>query len=176
MGPLPDGYDETGCPVQEEVLSSRLQFCHTEDTNDETMKRSFPVDDFEFKPGNVCFAISKMRQGLPVSLSKLCDSFVHIPHSNICAGVEPLLDSPSCLTILLHVYTNWAGYTEHTFQGHKFDVVLAAPIVHNDDARKERVVTRMANELASDAIEMGDLGVALLWNPFDATASDDGDY
>jgi len=99
-------------------------------------RRSYPVSSRPFAaavanpPGNICFALSgkeRGRRGLSLALAQQCDVFVHVPHVAIPEDralpmPAPLLDIPSCISIALYHFTNWAGYDERTFQGHKFKV------------------------------------------------------
>jgi hypothetical protein len=154
MGPLPDGYDHAGYTVSEDESSGMMHF---RSEREELSRLSFPVDVFAFSRGNVCFAVSKDRQGLPLSLARLCDSFVHIPHMNLYTGDEPLLDTPSCLSILLHEFANWAGYNEREFQGHKFDVTtkrIGCGTKSDDDDAKhnERAVAKAKKDDAAESL------------------------
>jgi hypothetical protein len=155
MGPLPGGYDEAGAivlPFTDEsstgvTMMRGKNVDRIDDTlNDHTQRRSYPVHAFSFTPGNICFVISKSRSGLPSSLFELCESYVHIAHSTFCAGDDWLLDTPSCLSILLHMYTNWANYDERTFQGHKFEVARRHPdeITIDEDKQQHRASARIA--------------------------------
>jgi hypothetical protein len=134
LGPLPDGYDERGNPVVSDMASGTMR-CSGKASS--TTIRSFPVDALEFAKGNICFVISKSRPGLPVRLAKFCDTFVHVPHSTVYSDSDMLLDTASCLSILLHTYTSRANYDERTFQGCKFQV-----------ARSEQVAVDNAKQLA----------------------------
>jgi len=134
--------------------------------------RSFPLAAFAFKKGNICFAVSKLRQGLPHSLAKYCDSFVHVPHINLHSD-RPLLDSPACLSILLHEYSSWAGYDERTFQGHKFEVVRPQQTDVDDAARKHAERAAKSTALAQEAGEaMGDTGKQLFGMDHDGEEAD----
>jgi hypothetical protein len=82
---------------------------------------SYPVSSFPFCKGNIGIALGK--DGLPMALARHCDSLVHIAH--LPCTQRPsfgLLDVQSCLSILLHHFTNLANYDESTFQGNKFAV------------------------------------------------------
>jgi len=177
MGPLPDGFDSAGYPVLEDAASNTT-ICGSVDEDPTSSRRSFPLHAFSFpKEGNICFAVCKLRQGLPGLLARWCDSFVHIPHVTIHTN-RPLLDTPACLVILLHEYTAAAGYGERTFEGHKFEVIrpqrcLADSTTSRTDAqaRDERRAAVSAEEEDALARDMGDL--------FASSADEngsDGDY
>ena len=111
---------------------------------------------------------------MPVSLAGVCDSFIHIPYPR-ALGERPLVDPPSCLSILLHEFTSWAGYNERTFQGHKFDVVRPDLADPGNVARKhaERAASRCL-----EAQEASTFGGALMGQKLFGYENnhDDGDY
>lgn len=153
---MPDGYDRARYAARDDEQSGKASFYV--ESGRALHRFSFPLDDFTFLYGNICFALSKDRQGLPLSLADLCDSFVHVPHIKSGAHNEPLLDTPSCLSILLHTYTNWAGYDERIFQGHKFEVARSGRAKTDEIAKaNERVVARTTMAKEVDAI--GDEGI-----------------
>lgn len=106
--------------------------------------KSYPIHTRPFSK-HVCFIVSKDKHGLPISQARLCDGFVHVPHLDIF-GINPskeptaikdistkeidtssqstlqqsvpqsLLDTATTLSITLHHYTAWAGYTERQFE------------------------------------------------------------
>ena len=82
------------------------------------LPKSYPVHIHPFPKGsNVCLVINKNHKGLLLHLSRVCDSFIHVPI------LKPgTVDVPSCLSISLHHLTQWAGYRERVFEGHKFQV------------------------------------------------------
>jgi hypothetical protein len=150
LGPLPDGYDERGYSV---VLDEASGTMRCNDNTSSTAIRSFPVDALEFAKGNICFVISKSRPGLPVRLAKFCDTFVHVPHSAVYSDSDTLLDTASCLSILLHTYTSWANYDERTFQGFKFQVAHSEQVVVDNSKQLARASDRVARDQAeSDAM------------------------
>ena len=61
-----------------------------------------------------CFVVGKKRNGLPISLAQLCDSLVHIPHTNIMGNhddadsTSSLLSTEACFCIVLHEYMAWS--------------------------------------------------------------------
>jgi hypothetical protein len=125
-------------------------------THTHSCGQSYPVQSFPFSQcvgnnnnnkmntggggdaNNICFVVSKQKQGLPMPLFRACDAYVHVPfssrrvqkgnnndddessHNNIL-----LLDSPACLSIVLHELTTQMQMVyceERTFQQHKFHV------------------------------------------------------
>jgi len=96
--------------------------------NDATanLPKSYPVHTNPFpepERGNLCIVLNKSWKGLPLSLARACDFFLHVVHAPIVTTKpELLLDVPSCLSIVLHHVTQWAGYDERSFDGFKFQV------------------------------------------------------
>jgi hypothetical protein len=119
MGSIPDGYHRSGYQVHEEETKC---IADIKLSGLSKIRRSIPLDEATFATGNICFALSKERQGLPLPIGRLCDLLVHIPHLPLC-GDFPLLNTPSCLSITLDKFTNTTRYKERMIQGHKFDVV-----------------------------------------------------
>jgi hypothetical protein len=89
--------------VEEDDLFNVVVPKETKDQS--TAKRSCPIHSRPFRDGNCCFVIGKRPKGLPTSLASQCDFFVHVPHETV-TNVENLhlLDTPSCLSIVLHVF------------------------------------------------------------------------
>lgn len=185
LGPLPDGYDATGYPVLEKEPSGVTAVVADDDCEyggddgdlssevSTGARRSIPLAAFSFSKGNICFAVSKLRQGLPHSLAGFCDAFVHVPHVKLHTD-RPLLDAPACLSILLHEYTSWAGYDERTFQGHKFAVVRPQRAGVDDVARKRAKRAARSTALAQETdASMGDTGKQLFGLENDG---EEGDY
>mmetsp|Transcript_2074 Transcript_2074/g.2948 ORF Transcript_2074/g.2948 Transcript_2074/m.2948 type:complete len:292 (-) Transcript_2074:2982-3857(-) len=92
---------------------------------------SYPVHAHKFgskENSNICLVIGKNPNGLPSHLVDHCDNFVHVPQVPIAVSQDDdeqqpaLLDVASCLSIILHHMTQWAGYYERMFQGQKFEV------------------------------------------------------
>ena len=160
LGPLPGGNDSTGHELEENdsVISFWRRKCEIKSS-----RLSFPLSSFPFEDGNICFAVSKRSEGLPLSLARVCDSLIHIPHPHVM-GERPLIDPPACLAILLHEYTSWAGYNERTFQGHKFDVVRPDRADAGDVAKKqaERAASRSLDALDSSTFMGALMGNQLL--------------
>jgi hypothetical protein len=169
LGSLPDGYETDGYAVYEDEDESGLAQVRNvaaSKTLKELPVRSFPVFTCPFSAGNACIVLSKKhRSGLPISLARHCDAFVHVPHTAIphVDGAPPLLDTPSCLTITLHHLTTWAGYDERTFQGHKFEVTRPARDAVDSDGTsrlgKERAeVKRKLLQAADETMDEGGIG------------------
>jgi hypothetical protein len=98
--------------------------------------------------GNMAVAFSKHQRALPLPLAEVCDVLLHVPHhptTGRCADPErgqlptrPLLDDVACFSILLHHLTQSAGYNEHTFDGHKYDVAVDAIQTQQEDLAGKR--------------------------------------
>ena len=118
MGPQPNGYGYSDCPVYYDLETSCVKFAE-----DGTLSNrcSVSLDVATFSKGAICVGLSKDKQGLPLSVGRCCDSYVHIPHLPLC-GVHPLLDTPSSLSILLSHVCEFIGFKERAFHEHKFDV------------------------------------------------------
>jgi hypothetical protein len=118
MGPLPNGYDSENCPVYNDHTTNCVKF-----TSDGALSNrcSMSLDTMKFARSSICVGLSKERQGLPLSISRSCDALVHIPHLPFC-GDTSLLDTPSCLSILLSSLCEHIGFNEQDFHEHKFDV------------------------------------------------------
>jgi hypothetical protein len=171
MGSMPDGYETDGYAVYEDEdettgLARVLNVAESKSLK-ELPIRSFPVFTRSFSAGNACIVLSKkLRSGLPLSLARHCDAFVHVPHAAIPhkSGEAPtLLDTPSCLSITLHHLTTYAGYDERTFQGHKFEVTRPTrDAVDADGTRrlaKERAeAKRRLQQAADEAVDEGGIG------------------
>jgi len=88
-------------------------------------RMSYPISSWPFDDSKInCFALCKSRRGLTPSLAEHCDTFMHIPHGDMGKGFQDsaLLDVPSCLSIALHHFSEWAGHSERNFDGHKFEL------------------------------------------------------
>ncbi|GKY95299.1 hypothetical protein MPSEU_000491800 [Mayamaea pseudoterrestris] len=153
-----DGY---GVTLDDEKQLLRLAIAHsTRHSQSTSLKRiSFPVASYPFKTGNTCIVFGKHAQGLSTMFSDCCTSFIHVPHE--CVRVDKadlqlsschyssLLDAQSCLSIVLHRYTQWAQYDEHNFGGHKFEVAnINVPL--EDTARLLQKETRESNRRDND--------------------------
>jgi tRNA G18 (ribose-2'-O)-methylase SpoU len=137
--------------------------------------KSFPIGSAPFQKGNMCIVLSKQPRGLLETLARVCSFFVHVAHAEINDTTEapPLLDIQSSLSILLHHYTNWAGFCEHNFDGSKYNVVQAK--VAEETAkqhRQQRERERHLRELETDT-----LGDRMSVSVFDCgQAHEAGDY
>jgi hypothetical protein len=130
------------------------------------------VNSFPFRQeGNLCVAISKHAQGLSLTLACICDAFCHVPVQALYKGQHspPLLDTPACLSILLHEFTEQAGYNERNFHGQKFEVARAVQPSSNAAAKKH--CQREEERKMRAAEEVTEAGT--LPNIF---GSDSGDY
>lgn len=141
--------------------TSSQQECTRCNTLSSALPLSYPVHTKPFsKCGNYCIVLSKSNKGLPVELAKHCHFFLHVPHLEI-PPVEDQpadlpLDVPSCLSITLHYWTQWAGYHERMFQGHKFQVahVQRGRLSTFQSRTEDRQKQKHENEIAADmAIE-----------------------
>ena len=63
----------------------------------------------------------------------------------------PLLDAQSCLSIVLHHFTQWARYDEHTFCGHKFSVDTLGLLSVEQESQKRQHDSRQRQRLDRDA-------------------------
>lgn len=69
--------------------------------------------------GNTAFMIGNEGTGLSANQLKLCDSFVYIPqHGEGTASLNVTVAT----SIVLHHFAIWAGYSETSRHGFKFDV------------------------------------------------------
>jgi len=174
LGCLPDGYSIQGYPVVADsdlaqvplLADSSFAVGNTSSNAFSAHQRSFPVSSRPFKEGNACFAVGKERHGLSLELARHCDTFVHVPHVNIAGesnNVPPaLLDLPSCISITLHHFTNWAGYDERTFHGYKFEVELPRGRLDgklSTEIRQRRAEEKLQKYVEAEAIKNRALGL-----------------
>ena len=158
-------YSEAGYPTTHNIEHDTLQVVLgplESDTQSSALPMSYPVHTKTFsRHGNYCIVLSKSNKGLPMELAKLCHFFVHVPH----VAIPPVenqqadlpLDVPSCLSIALHHWTQWAGYHERMFQGHKFQVahVQRGRLSTFQSRTKDRQEQKHDNELAADMVIEG---------------------
>lgn len=129
-----------------------------------TKKQSYPIHTRPFpKHENICFSMNKRSLGgLPMEQAELCDYFVHVQtapplplpsmSSTPPIPIHGLLDSQTCLSIVLHHFNAFTGYEERTFEGQKFDVSVNAQKgrmafdENGDSVRRERLEQRMQLE------------------------------
>jgi hypothetical protein len=101
--------------------------------NDDVSMRDFPMSHavhtrpFEKDEKSICFIMDKKAIGLPYDLAQICSSFVHIvSHAPVLEegqnAIYGLIDSQTCLSITLHYYCGYVGYSERDFSGQKFQV------------------------------------------------------
>ena len=150
MGPLPNGYENDNCSVYSDLTTDCLKF----DLGGDTLSNrcSISLDVVTFPISNICVGLSKERQGLPMSISRCCDSLVHIPHLPMC-GDTPLLDTPSCLSLLLSLLCESIGFNERAFHEHKFDVTRPTQHTLASDEPDSDKVLQSDSQNAQDAME-----------------------
>lgn len=137
MGPLPNGYHNDECPVSNDPNANNEMFSLGGIPG---TRCSISLEVVKFAQGNICIAISKDKQGLPLPISRCCDSLVHIPHLPLC-GNTPLLDTPSSLSIMLSTLCESIGYEERGFHEHKFYVTRPeqkTTVVDESDIKQQR--------------------------------------
>ena len=162
MGPLPNGYQRDDCPVHNDPTTKTVMFTLDDIRGN---RHSTSLDVVRFTGGNICVAVSKEKQGLPLSISCCCDSLVHIPHLPLC-GNSPLLDTPSSLSILLSALCESIGYDERAFHENKFNVTRPEQHtnVNNERQRYSNVQEIIEDDeaedeaLGSEIIRQDDLG------------------
>lgn len=137
-----------------------------------TYPSSYPVHTRPFPTnGNVCFSISKKSIGLPIAQARHCDSFVHIQTaipttSSATTPMHGLLDAPTCLSITLHHYNEFAKHGERDFNGQKFDVAHNTQKGRMDfdengeDVRRRRLEMKLKLQNERDMMEMGNVSIA----------------
>lgn len=170
------GVSTGNCEAKKHCVDNHRLACH----------RSLPVSACPFKMGNICFAISKERQGLSLVLAQKCDTFVHVPHAaaettsmDLDAkgkSTATLLDVQCCVSITLHHFTNWASYDEKRFQGHKFKVdhQVHVPGSRNSEQRREQRAKEKATRVAEDEEDMTAVNLCL-FDDGDGDGHGDGD-
>ncbi|CAB9519786.1 expressed unknown protein [Seminavis robusta] len=157
-------------------------------SNQQQPQQSYPIGSRPFDPSAAlhCFVICKStRGGLPASLAQVCDFFVHVPHQSItCSATTcttennngpyrpPLLDIHACLAVVLHHFSEWAGYDERTFEGHKFQLVRHNPQQELEQRQQER--KRQKEAILQEEEEMGNTTTTNLFQQ--DTTTMDGDY
>jgi hypothetical protein len=159
-------FSSSGYPVKEE--DGLAQVClQTHNGGDAFLPiQTFPVNDRPFQSGgNVCFVISKLPVGLPLPLAKVCDNFVHVPHSarfleSTNGASNFLLDTQSCLSITLYHFAIWAKYEERVFEGHKFEVAKVtkgsvSETFQASQSRNREQAKLLREEAAEEAINSG---------------------
>lgn len=173
-------YSKVGYRVVEDVVNGTVAVDISKSMPSLTScwPNSYPVNSkpFHGRIGNFCIVVSKNIKGLPTLLAQTCDFFVHVPHVEIPPvdgrQGDLSLDVPSCFSITLHHLTQWAGYHERVFEGHKFQVATVQrgrlECFQPNGHKKDRQVRKEENEVAAEmAIDSGALG-----SVFDET----GDY
>lgn len=141
LGAVPNGYEKKPLVQTEDNQGGILSAGMTENElqqQQEHPSRKFSLPIHLYSPSNItgslCLVVAKGRQGLPASLARLCDAFVHVPHHDLAVGDEkpccttnPLLDTPSCMSIALHEITRrMVGWNERQFHGQKYELAQQA--------------------------------------------------
>lgn len=176
MGGVPNGHDDLGYSVVEE--SEKVKVVAPGSIMPESSSsfpRSFPLHARPFK-GDCCLVVGKQSKGFPMSLSlaQLCDSFIHVPHGG--SAEFTMLNTESCLSIVLAEFYLWAEYPNGLYIGQKYETqkVHKGGLETQEVERQERLQERekIAQE-AQATMNDGCLG-NLLGN--DDDADDAGDY
>ncbi|GAX19919.1 hypothetical protein FisN_1Lh612 [Fistulifera solaris] len=145
LGSVENGYNTLHLGIDEKSNNLRAQkHATTEDLNLLTSE-SCPVHELKANP-NCCLAVHR-KFGLPLDLAQHCSQFVHIP---VLSGI---LDSPACMSIVLHEFTEQFEYTEQGFRGQKFAVVR--PNVETMKAKRsqERLNKKLLRHKECDEID-----------------------
>jgi hypothetical protein len=177
MGTLVNGYSDEGCTVYDDHVSERTDFAMSAAVSN---RSSMAVGFVPVSRSNICIALSKEKQGLPLSISRCCDSLAHVPHLPFCDDI-PLLDITSCLSIMLSLICEKHGCVERQFHGHKFDVLRPT---HNfntvDDTANDTNTNSIQQRTTSDEHHPCAVKVCsaddTVWNSdilFGSTCSDD---
>ncbi len=118
-------------------------------------QRSFPIDVCPFqKGGNCCFVIDKKCNGLPSTLAKHCDTFVHIPHMSAASSGQQL-DAPACISIALYHFTAWAGYQERNMIGYKFELQPGTKVTSSANTEERAKQREQQERDAAKSLEDG---------------------
>lgn len=177
LSSLPGGYEASGYPVATDgdgwtKAKHRVATADPEAAESATpalkdaQKTTYPVYNMPLPDeGNICLALGKQHEGLSTALAEHCDHFCHIPH----CGDAALVDAPAALSIALYHFVAYRlGYTESSFEGHKFDVTQFE--VGKPDPMKKRKRELEQEERQKESEEMPtDFGGIF-------GKADDGDY
>jgi hypothetical protein len=182
LGCLVDGYDPVcqGYPVEPTADDARTTISKGSVTADTTSirqtrdvtpqrndfiveRRSYAVHHVPLileavGPCNtLVLALSKHRDSLSSQLATHCSCFVHVPCDAIDTnnGKKPssLLDQPVCLSIVLHHVTNALHWSEHDFEGHKFQVNTKSPMVAMEQQNSVREERERQRQILLDTVE-----------------------
>ena len=125
-----DVFSSDGVAVYEDVdtgyatLSTRDANSSEKKKREKLPNKSYPIHTRPFS-SDICFLLSKDKRGLPLSHSRICDSFVHVPQ--ICFDADDtleripriiqstLLETATIYSIVLHHFAAWAKYNERNF-------------------------------------------------------------
>lgn len=172
LGGVANAHDVSGYSVVEE--NDLFNVVVPKETKDQsTAKRSYPIGSRPFRDGNCCFVIAKRPKGLPTSLASQCDFFVHVPHETVTNDDLHLLDTPSCLSIVLHHFTAWAKYDTRGFRGHKYEKAMTQQLSSEakEAARLGRLEVRRQQLEEANEYSIGVDTVGIL-----EQSADNGDY
>lgn len=177
-----NNHQSSPVPVQEDTEARLFRLVLDESgTAEQTLvgrQQSWPVGARQFEKSKIhCFAICKSKHGLSTSLASHCDRYVHIPHRTLGGNhyaLHPLLDLPACMSIVLHHYTEWAGYDERNFKGHKFELqcVKQGDLDQREERRNQRNEEKRKQ---AEEMESGE-SHALATQLFNSCDDDGGDY
>lgn len=163
LGAFPDAYSDTGYNLVHDESNQLFQISSDASIGGQGLQTSYPVDCYPFQSGNTCIVSGRVSRGLSSVFLDHCSGFIHVPYLGAAepVGMPCLLDTQSILSIVLHHYTNWAGYNEHTFQGHKYAVTLTSKTIKGDVQVKQqelREQIRRENETRADEAVDGAAG------------------
>ena len=139
---------------------------------------SYPIQQLPFSQ-RTCLAVSKKTRGVPLSLARICDAFVHIPHHGPRGdhSTASWLTIEAGLSIVLHEFALWAGYglvSSETgkvvqYQGQKYQVdkKVKGGLDEQERKQKERKTKRERTDSIGD-----DFAKAV----FNVEDNADGDY
>jgi len=145
LGSFENGYEALNLGLDVKSNNLRAQKDTTLETFGLLTKESFPVHDFKAN-SNCCLAVHR-KFGLPLNLAQQCSRFVHVP------VVSGMLDSPACMSIVLHEFTEQFEYTEQGFRGQKFAVVRPNQETMKTKRSQERLSKKMIHVKECDEID-----------------------
>jgi hypothetical protein len=157
LGAFPGAYSDSGYNVIDDE-NNQLICLSEQSAQSRDSRLSFSVDCYPFKIGNTCFVSGKNPCALASVFSGSCTGFIHVPIdaslvTSQTEGTPCLLDTQSILSIVLHHYTNWAGYDEQAFQGHKYAVVQSQTTSSGDARLKQRELREQSRKMNECSIE-----------------------
>lgn len=167
VGSVQDGYESLSVDFDGDNETSTIVMVRRNHVPSESQQlvsfQSTPVHMLRNTTPNCCLAVNQKSSGLPLDLAKHCSRFVHVP------VVYELLDSPACLSIVLHEFTEQWECTEQGFRDQKFAIVRPNLVDMKTKRNQERLETKaMHDKEVDDIVRYGDL--------FQDTGEDTGDY